>query len=380
VLPAEKWCQMQGSYRTVVAVIPEAQQADPGIAAIKNLPANPAISNRWEPRKYARAAGRYILKDGVEYAARLPTTNISMEGVRMVPFVPKQLRQEVVGMFHNDPRESAHLGEMKTLKRIQDHFYWPEMTNTVKGHVKNCQACQLTKRSRLKLGKQKKFAAPFIGPLVIDGCEHDDVYRLRSMDGKLLKGRYVNVERIFPYHTGDVPVEPLRTRDLMPDDARRATARPAPSRRRPAPSRRKPIPEEDDSSDDGDSASTVTPHEPPVGRHEEPSVEPQVEQENIGEPEQQPEVQAPTTEVEYEQDVSDEQDQPPEATAEPEISPNAEADPTTPTEPELSHPTPLIQCHQADIRHESATQRTALSTECCRSLVAGQVGASWRKE
>src|SRR5690349_2977009 len=69
-----------------------------------------------------------------------------------------------------------------------------------------------------KLKKQKKFAAPFIGPLIIDRCVHDDIYRLRSMDGKKLKGRAVNVERIFPYHTDhEEHVEAPRANRLVAD-------------------------------------------------------------------------------------------------------------------------------------------------------------------
>ena len=34
-------------------------------------------------------------------------------------------------MFHDDPRESAHLGEAKTLKQIEEHFYWPGMMTSV---------------------------------------------------------------------------------------------------------------------------------------------------------------------------------------------------------------------------------------------------------
>src|SRR5262249_12255675 len=71
-------------------------------------------------------------------------------------------------------------------------------------------------KHKKQLEREGKFAVPFIGPLVIDSCTHEDVYRLRHMDGRLLRGRSVNVERVFPYYgDNDVAVEAPRARDLV---------------------------------------------------------------------------------------------------------------------------------------------------------------------
>jgi transposase InsO family protein len=496
---------------------------------------------------------------------------MSAESIRLVPYVPRQLRWEVMRMFHDDPRESAHLGEAKTHKRILEHFYWPGMAASVNRYVSNCRACQLTKRARVKkagllkpipplraLGqvsmdlldastttpdgfrhvivltdgltgflmavpvknksskeavrafsewtrafryphtlitdngtnfvkgdlprllrekavhlktslpyraqgngraeravqvvknlitansidddrpwdkllpevtaaynaskhsstqfsphfllygeqpemairaedgsyrmevtelpptpedkaeliqwfravariniakaqarqkiyfdhsrrvrrfepgaivkllkhpqqlkkKKQKFVAPFIGPLVIESCERDDVYRLRTMDGKRLKGRSVNVERIFPYFAGDdVPVETPRARNFE------SSRQPMPQ---PVPSSGERSAEDDDPDDNEDPPIMVMPHESPLTEHVDLDVESRVEPENPSEQEQQqPEVQVPITEPEVEQAIVDEQDQPPEPIAEPDVPSDTSADPTIPPEPEL---------------------------------------------
>ena len=170
--------------------------------------------------------------------------------------------------------------------------------------------------------KQKKFAAPFIGPLIIDSCVHDDVYRLRTMDGKKLKGRSVNVERIFPYfEEDDVTVVSPRVRDLVADHLRQATPEPMPS------------PEGQSADDDDEDPPTMdTPSEPLPSLQEEPIATPDADQESTNEPEQSQEDQNSTTESDGEQEAMDGQDQQSETSEGASGPPAANDEPTIPTE------------------------------------------------
>jgi hypothetical protein len=149
---------LQERNRAAVTITPEAQLADPKVAALKQLlmtkPGDECDEQKL--KQYARAAGEFIIKDNIVYYAQLPFTNMSAEGIRLVPYVPEQLRQRVVSTFHDDPRESAHLGEAKTHHRIREHFFWPGMIRSVQGHIHRCQACQLAKRERIKQAGQLK--------------------------------------------------------------------------------------------------------------------------------------------------------------------------------------------------------------------------------
>ena len=55
--------------------------------------------------------------------------------------VPQQRRQVLLKLAHSSPW-AAHLGRRKTLERLQQHFYWPGMTQDVKRLTQECVDCQ----------------------------------------------------------------------------------------------------------------------------------------------------------------------------------------------------------------------------------------------
>ncbi|KAJ9511611.1 hypothetical protein QJQ45_007360 [Haematococcus lacustris] len=59
-----------------------------------------------------------------------------------VPASP--LRSQLLHEAH-DAVTSAHLGRAKTLERLQRHFYWPQMEQTVREYVRTCDQCQRNK-------------------------------------------------------------------------------------------------------------------------------------------------------------------------------------------------------------------------------------------
>ena len=75
---------------------------------------------------------------------------MAAEGITLTPYVPIHLRRQVIASLHDDPCETAHLGEAKTLARLQQHYYWPGMTKSVQSYIYRCRACQLAKKHRTK--------------------------------------------------------------------------------------------------------------------------------------------------------------------------------------------------------------------------------------
>ena len=87
--------------------------------------------------------------------------------------VPKSLRSDVLHNFHDIP-SAGHLGAEKTLSRIQQFFYWPQMKKDVEMYCKNCDHCAARKppksiRAPLKtfsVGEpMERVAVDILGPL-----------------------------------------------------------------------------------------------------------------------------------------------------------------------------------------------------------------------
>ena len=57
--------------------------------------------------------------------------------------VPAKYRPSVLKLAHNTAL-GGHLGKLKTLTRVQAHFYWPGMGQEVTRYVRSCDICQRT--------------------------------------------------------------------------------------------------------------------------------------------------------------------------------------------------------------------------------------------
>lgn len=62
-----------------------------------------------------------------------------------VPNSPS-LRQRILSDYHDAP-SAGHPGSVKTLTAIGAHFWWPQMSRTVRAYVTSCATCQRTKPS-----------------------------------------------------------------------------------------------------------------------------------------------------------------------------------------------------------------------------------------
>lgn len=89
--------------------------------------------------------------------------------------VPKERRREVLSECH-DSALSGHLGIFKTLRRVQEHFFWPGMVSDTSKYVSRCQVCLAQKPQQKKpagmMGTGWKVSRPWevvsvdiVGPL-----------------------------------------------------------------------------------------------------------------------------------------------------------------------------------------------------------------------
>ena len=51
--------------------------------------------------------------------------------------LPKPLRAKILKLAHDVPA-AAHLGMIKTKKRLEQHFYWPSMSEDIKLYIRTC--------------------------------------------------------------------------------------------------------------------------------------------------------------------------------------------------------------------------------------------------
>jgi Integrase zinc binding domain len=78
--------------------------------------------------------------------------------------VPMGKRKQIVETAH-DSQWSAHFGALKTLQRIEVHFFWPGLKNDVDNYVSSCIACKrhrrVTKLDRVPIAQMQRVKVPF---------------------------------------------------------------------------------------------------------------------------------------------------------------------------------------------------------------------------
>ena len=83
----------------------------------------------------------YIMEDGMLMTKSLPK----------VPVVPKGLiRSDIIKIYHDTPANGAHFGRDKTLHKIRQRYFWPNMVVDIKNHVKTCIPCLQNNHTRRK--------------------------------------------------------------------------------------------------------------------------------------------------------------------------------------------------------------------------------------
>lgn len=99
-------------------------------------------------------------------------------------WLPQSLTQKAIQFAHDSP-DACHGGYAKTLKRIKEWYYWPNMSSEIYAYVKKCDICATSnvhnQKMRPMMGKQievqRKFQhlyADFLGeyPSTAKGNKH----------------------------------------------------------------------------------------------------------------------------------------------------------------------------------------------------------------
>nr|ABL86696.1 putative pol protein [Adineta vaga]ABL86699.1 putative pol protein [Adineta vaga] len=68
-----------------------------------------------------------------------------------VPYVPKgRIRSDIIKIYHDTPANGAHFGRDRTIHRIQQRYFWPNMISDIRDHIKSCIPCLQNNHTRRK--------------------------------------------------------------------------------------------------------------------------------------------------------------------------------------------------------------------------------------
>ena len=95
----------------------------------------PAEFTDTQRRSFKAKTKHYILINGLLYKRnrrnpQRPLRVIKLSEVEMILY-----------SFHEDPL-AGHFGFNETFRAISERYFWPQMGNDIKGHVKSCDICQ----------------------------------------------------------------------------------------------------------------------------------------------------------------------------------------------------------------------------------------------
>lgn len=81
------------------------------------------------------------LQDGLVYKrTRFSIRDEEENGCAWKLWLPRGLTQQAIKNAHDSP-ETCHGGSAKTMKRLQEWYYWPNMPTEVKEYVRQCEVC-----------------------------------------------------------------------------------------------------------------------------------------------------------------------------------------------------------------------------------------------
>lgn len=103
--------------------------------------------------------------DGYVYKRTVPYDGVPInEDFAWKLWVPLELTHDLIVKTHNPPHVS-HGGLAKTLRRIREYFFWPNLNTQVRTFIQQCQVCKEAKAAnrtlRPPMGEQRVVERPF---------------------------------------------------------------------------------------------------------------------------------------------------------------------------------------------------------------------------
>ncbi|CAF3121535.1 unnamed protein product, partial [Rotaria sp. Silwood2] len=97
-----------------------------------------------EIKKNIKNKKQYFIKDGILFRKQqLPLSP--------VPYVPiGRIRADILKIYHDTPANGAHFERDKTIRKIQERYYWPTMIADIKNHLNSCLPCAQNNYRRQK--------------------------------------------------------------------------------------------------------------------------------------------------------------------------------------------------------------------------------------
>ena len=133
--PYDSWSRIQAAI-----------DSDPPAAALRKKALNVEGSTKRDNQQ-----DTYILLHGVLYYRSRGTLRV---------YVPVSLRKHLMYEYHNI-EIAGHLGWRKALYALSQHYFWPNMSETVRAYVTQCcPTCQRTKATKVQPPALKPLASP----------------------------------------------------------------------------------------------------------------------------------------------------------------------------------------------------------------------------
>ena len=98
-----------------------------------------------------------VLKNGILYR-RWHCANTQSTTLQLI--IPFDCRQEILKQLHDNPLSGGHMASQKTIDRIKQRFWWPNLSRDVKLWIEKCHPCA----ARRTAGKQNVAA---LNPIVV---------------------------------------------------------------------------------------------------------------------------------------------------------------------------------------------------------------------
>ena len=139
------------------------------------------------PEEWASAGdpeSQYLIEEGILYTTARPRHDA---GRWPRVLLPSKYRENIIDKSH---REGGHMGVVKTMWRIQEHYVWPSMRRTITDRLNTCGLCLVhqTRPQRPPMGEMPIATCPgmyvgidLVGPMV-PSVPHGYQYALICID------------------------------------------------------------------------------------------------------------------------------------------------------------------------------------------------------